>query len=747
MSDPIAAYLAHSHDKPDSPEATAALSRLLQALSLGQEPFIEQRRKLLTSLISTASSISDSSSFSSNYLLVLASTIKFLGRSPAGSEELARENGIKTLLDLGGVKRLAEIPRTTTGSGPGLEDEDDDADEAAERAFKRCEADPLRPHEAEALRCLCNVLMLHPSARDVFPNVVLADDKRTAMKGMLRILGCEGAGFLGGRLLFMLASKPSEAIVELVLDEDVVEILHEYADRYLALSKSDSSAARLTSGPMPKPEDVLREHLKLAYTLMLQFGRSSSASRRGSRVESSEKKKRRFWPSKHAPSSDTGSLPDGHSSEDTLEPQVERRGSSSSLKAPFSLAKRVVGAVKSNSQTPAAHSPTSPTPRPSSPTGSPAPSRRPSAVPADDTAPPDSLSLTAVQPFVPIFRPYLALAVLSPLNLSGSTPKDPNPTVRSAMNSLLNFPVGLEELDGSKHSWVQYLPPRTDSEGIVLRAGGIGSLGERLLELLQSSCDAYFPVDTLPPKSNIISSEQHRPRTLPASPDDWITTGEGEATKIEELLSPVMLLLRKLSMIGEANEMFRFVLFPPNLDRSKPINRHTNLTGHLVRLLSSVFLPNTAFGVGEFLYNLAERSPEKLCALIGYGTASGFLQNRGELIPPSPPSDEGASTERPINPISGAFEPQEDPDLKPMTEDEKDREAEKLYTLFDRMERTGVMSTENPVNKARQEGRFEETTEEREAELERLQREDEEVERAVEKDMAAWRARKKQGSR
>lgn len=558
-------------------------SRGWAALSLGQEPSIEQRRKLLASLISAASSISDSSSFSSNYLLVLASTIKFLGRSPAGSEELARENGIKTLLDLGVVKRLAELPRRT---GTGLEDQDDDADEAAERAFKRREADPLRPHEAEALRCLCNVLMLHPSARDVFPNVVLADDKRTAMKGMLRILGCEGAGFLGGRLLFMLASKPSEAIVELVLDEDVVEILHEvcpirrvllwnraladavskqYADRYLALSKSDSLAAQLTSGPMPKPEDVVREHLKLAYTLMLQFGRSSSASRRGSRVESSEKKKRRFWPSKHTPSSDTGSVPEGHSSEDTLEPQVERRGSSSSLKAPFSLAKRVVGAVKSNSQTPAAHSPTSSTPRPSSPTGSPAPSRRPSAVPADDTAPPDSLSLTAVQPFLPIFRPYLALAVSSPLNLSGSSPKDPNPTVRSALNALLNFPVELEELDGSKHSWVQYLPPRTDSEGIVLHAGGIGSLGERLLELLQSTCDAYFPVDTLPPKSNIISSEQHRPRTLPASPDDWITTGEGEATKIEELLSPVMLLLRKLSMIGEADEMFRFVLFPPNL--------------------------------------------------------------------------------------------------------------------------------------------------------------------------------------
>jgi hypothetical protein len=69
--------------------------------------------------------------------------------------------------------------------------------------------------------------MLHPSARDVFPNVVLSDDRRTAMKGMVRILGCEGAGFLGGRLLFMLTSKPSEAVAELVLEESVIDVLQE----------------------------------------------------------------------------------------------------------------------------------------------------------------------------------------------------------------------------------------------------------------------------------------------------------------------------------------------------------------------------------------------------------------------------------------------------------------------------------------------------------------------------------------
>ncbi|GAA5910496.1 uncharacterized protein JCM6883_003029 [Sporobolomyces salmoneus] len=750
MSDAINAYLGLSTTQRSSTEGITALSRVLQALSQGHEPSIEQRRKLIAALLSFASPRSETLSTESNSLLLYASTLKFLGRSPAGSEELARENGIEILLALGGVRRLAQLPRTEVEPDDSTREDDDDTEATASRALQRREEDPLKPYEAEALRCLCNVLILHPSARDVFPNVVLADDKRQALKGLVRILGCEGAGFLGGRLLFLLTSKPSEAVAELVLDEGIVEVLAEYAHRYVAISKSESLGSQLTSGPMPKPEDVIREHLKLTYTLMLQFGRSNLQTRRGSRPESVGKKKKRFWSSKQSGSNDSGSqleeLP-----EESQTSHGERRDSSSSpSKNPLSIAKRVVGAVKNNSNSSSPTPSTTSAPRSSSPT----PPSKPSS-PADTASEgvsPDSLSLSAAQYFLPIFRPYLALAVSFPLYPSGSSPKEPNATVKAALNALLNFPVELEELDGSDYSWIQYLPPRTDSQGIVLRAGGVGSLGERLLELLQTSCNAFFPVDTLPPKSSIVSTSQsQKPTSLPASPDDWITTGQGEASKIEELLGPVVLLLRKLSMIGEANEMFRFVLFPPDLDRSKPINRQPTLTGHLVRLLSSVFLPNTAFGVGEFLYNLADRSPEKLCALIGYGVASGFLQNRGELIPPPPFEDgggegEGDSTSRPINPITGAFEPPEDSNRETMTEEEKEREAEKLYTLFDRMERTGIMSAENPVNKARQAGKFEDTKEERAKELERLRKEDEEVERAVEKEMAEWKARRGKAS-
>lgn len=117
---------------------------------------------------------------------------------------------------------MAGLPRCEA-----VEDEQDEQDEdaAAERAFGAAEKDPLLPAESEALRCLANVLTLQPSARDVFPDVLLEDGERKGLKGLVRILGCDGAGFLSGRLLFLLTSKASEAVTELVLDGACVEAM------------------------------------------------------------------------------------------------------------------------------------------------------------------------------------------------------------------------------------------------------------------------------------------------------------------------------------------------------------------------------------------------------------------------------------------------------------------------------------------------------------------------------------------
>jgi len=55
----------------------------------------------------------------------------------------------------------------------------------------------------------------------------------------------------------------------------------------------------------------------------------------------------------------------------------------------------------------------------------------------------------------------------------------------------------------------------------------------------------------------------------------------------------------------------------------------------------------------------------------------------------------------PIDPITGTIVKAPVPDG--MTEEEKEREAERLFMLFDRLERTGALSPDqNPIRKAMQ---------------------------------------------
>ena len=107
------------------------------------------------------------------------------------------------------------------------------------------------------------------------------------------------------------------------------------------------------------------------------------------------------------------------------------------------------------------------------------------------------------------------------------------------------------------------------------------------------------------------------------------------------------------------------------------------------------------------------------------GSISDKSSNKGDSTPKS-------STPKPrrykINPITGQrldMENTEDTG-PPMTDREKEREAERLFVLFERYSRsltnpgasiandghrlraTGVVDVENPVTKAYQEGRFEE---------------------------------------
>ncbi|KAK4054371.1 hypothetical protein OIO90_003604 [Microbotryomycetes sp. JL221] len=786
----------------------AAVAGVLQALTAGQQPDVESRRKLIQAILAAVACSQDKAA-----LGLLSTTLKVLGRDSNGSEQLGTKQSLRLLATKGGLLRLGnEIVHTSYCTATLLPPAtpDDNEDEEQERIANSVagleQRTLLEPYEAEFLRCLCNALMLHPQARQDWPEVLDDDIGRTCIKGMSRTLKSREAGFLGGRLLFLLTSQPSRLVSTLISDGVTVPSMQDYATRYLNTLLDERTATLLSSGPMPTHADTLREQLKMVYNLMLQFSRdpkvdeaslpvsarsSNEEPRRGSLggntsdISVSAAEESFSAPSKSPRprlkrilsglSGKNSSMSNGNSNGDkqASESGITTSGPTSPARETFemppvalddkpnptppakSTARKIVDAVKntasSRPSTPVSQRHTSPLPT--------APSR------AQDSAPHEagSLTLAQVKPLMPLFKPYLHLCCLLPI---GDDSKDPSPLLRSALNTLLNFPVELEELDGFDNSWMQ---PVRGSEGVVDYASlplvpGLPTLPPllaRLVEILLITSQAWFPSDGRPPPGQLTQGKAEEP---PHTPDDLIL--RDDTTKVEEILSPVMLLLRKVTLLAEAAFLLKKTFLPEDIDRTVPLDRRPDLIGHLIRLTSSIMLPNTAYGAAELLYNLCERNPEMLASQIGYGNAAGLLQNRGELIPPpAPPSGESAGTDgaqqkqisskslhqseassdRTINPITGAFENESSArdDLAHMTDEEKEREAEKLYVLFDRMNRTGVVSAlDNPVDKAKREGKLEQSAADKEQERQRLEQEDEELEREVARDLAQYKAKK-----
>jgi Guanine nucleotide exchange factor synembryn len=101
-----------------------------------------------------------------------------------------------------------------------------------------------------------------------------------------------------------------------------------------------------------------------------------------------------------------------------------------------------------------------------------------------------------------------------------------------------------------------------------------------------------------------------------------------------------------------------------------------------------------------------------LSAQVGYGNVAGFLFNKGVFSPPSQSSTMSAedipttsADGVPIDPITGIAQRQVT--VPEMTEEEKEQEAEKLFVLFDRLEKSGSMQpSQNPIRRAVQQGKL-----------------------------------------
>ncbi|KAG7002200.1 hypothetical protein G7Y79_00028g062210 [Physcia stellaris] len=198
--------------------------------------------------------------------------------------------------------------------------------------------------------------------------------------------------------------------------------------------------------------------------------------------------------------------------------------------------------------------------------------------------------------------------------------------------------------------------------------------------------------------------------------------------QLETLATPLLTLLRRVYELAPPSVAvhMKTLLLPSNEERAQPLGHSDTLAAWLLRLSTSPVAPNIRESISSLMFELSDKDATSFVRNVGYGFASGFLMTHDLPVPEN--ALEGWSTGgsgstgiedlgekvtnvdgNEINPVTGQRRDMEpEPPGPEMTDAEKEREAEKLFVLFERLKANGVINVENPVTKAVREGRFEE---------------------------------------
>lgn len=186
-----------------------------------------------------------------------------------------------------------------------------------------------------------------------------------------------------------------------------------------------------------------------------------------------------------------------------------------------------------------------------------------------------------------------------------------------------------------------------------------------------------------------------------------------EGITLDEVITPLVALMARMAEHLDARVEMRNWILPADLDRKESLENRSDTLGRCLRLMAGVYFPRLKDAIGEWLFTVCDSDATILSGQIGYGNAAGYLFNKGLMsAPPSTSASSRASTSggsgpslpENINPITGTLNREDEDDGPEMTEEEKEREAEKLFVLFDRLDKAGIV--EHPARKAIQEGKF-----------------------------------------
>ncbi|KAM4703731.1 chaperone Ric-8A isoform 2-T2 [Rhinophrynus dorsalis] len=171
--------------------------------------------------------------------------------------------------------------------------------------------------------------------------------------------------------------------------------------------------------------------------------------------------------------------------------------------------------------------------------------------------------------------------------------------------------------------------------------------------------------------------------------------------KLRETLTPVLNLLTESSRVHrETRKFLRTKVLPPLRDVKNRPEVGNTLRNKLVRLMTHVDT-DVKHCAAEFLFVLCKENVSRFVKYTGYGNAAGLLAARGLLAGGRGEGryseDEDTDTEeyreaKPnINPVTGRVEEKQPNPMDGMTEEQKEYEAMKLVSMFDKLSREQII--------------------------------------------------------
>ncbi|XP_054581470.1 synembryn-A [Eptesicus fuscus] len=171
--------------------------------------------------------------------------------------------------------------------------------------------------------------------------------------------------------------------------------------------------------------------------------------------------------------------------------------------------------------------------------------------------------------------------------------------------------------------------------------------------------------------------------------------------RLKEGVAPVLSVLTECARLHRpARKFLKAQVLPPLRDVKTRPEVGELLRNKLVRLMTHLDT-DVKRVAAEFLFVLCSESVPRFIKYTGYGNAAGLLAARGLMAGGRPEGqyseDEDTDTEEykeakaSINPVTGRVEEKPPNPMEGMTEEQKEHEAMKLVTMFDRLSRHRVI--------------------------------------------------------